>query len=221
MITPISCSTVGTHNVFTFMGKSTDEKPISTNASKFIEMDTGDEYFFDGDEQGWSMQADNYLVSIEVTTAPTKVEYVDGEEFDATGMVVTATYTDNTTNTVSKYEVECQSPLSVSDTKVKIIYKENGRTRTAEQTITVVPVALASIAFTTEPTLAYNDGDPLDLTGAVVTATYNDASTKVVTESCTFDPADGATLTTTDTTLTATYVEGEITKTTTATLVVT
>ena len=36
------------------------------------------------------------LEGIEVTTAPTKTKYIEGEKFDATGMVVSKVYNDKT-----------------------------------------------------------------------------------------------------------------------------
>lgn len=66
--------------------------------------------------------------------------------------------------------------------------------------------ALASLTFRTPPTkTSYSSGDALDLTGASVVATYSDDTKHDVTDSCTFAPASGAALTTSDTTLTATY----------------
>ena len=220
MITVIKMTKVGLDVTYEYVGKSTDEKPVSSNGSKLTEMDTGDEYFFDGDEQGWTKEADKYLASLEIATAPTKVQYYVGDEFDATGMVVKAVYDDDTKATITDYTIDAPATLSVSDTKVTIKYTETGRTRSVEQEITVSEIELASIAFTQDPTLTYFDGDMLDLDGVEITATYNNGDTKVVTEACTFSPADGAVLDVDMTTLTATYVEGEITKTAEKTLTV-
>ena len=72
---------------------------------------------------------------------------------------------------------------------------------------------LSSIAVTTEPTKTeYQVGDTeLDTTGMVVTATYSDSSTKVVTSQCTVSGFDGTTDGTE--TITVTYEEGGVTKT--------
>ena len=43
------------------------------------------------------------LTGIEVTTEPTKVAYTEGETFDPTGMVVTGTYSDSTTEEITDY----------------------------------------------------------------------------------------------------------------------
>lgn len=80
--------------------------------------------------------------------------------------------------------------------------------------VAVTPVAakeLVSIALTTNPTqTTYNIGDTFSLTGAVVTATYNDSTTADVTSSCdtTYDFSTmGAK------TVTISYTEGGITRT--------
>ena len=137
MVTPIEQRRVGTEVTFTFVGKSEDEKPEASNGSKFIEMDTGKEFFFDGDEQGWTEQADKYLASIEITNPPLKTVYFEGNEFEADGIAVQAVYTDDSTAAVTDIEIECNNPLQLGDDHVVVKYKENGRTRTAEQPITV------------------------------------------------------------------------------------
>lgn len=70
---------------------------------------------------------------------------------------------------------------------------------------------LSSIAITTAPnTLNYLEGETFSKTGAVVTATYDDASSAAVTASATWDKT---TLSTSDTKVTASYTEGDVTKT--------
>ena len=64
------------------------------------------------------------------------------------------------------------------------------------------------IYFYTEPTTQYLPGAPVDVSGAVVHAVFNDATEIDVTSQCTFDPADG-TLIDTDIetfTITATWI---------------
>ena len=81
-------------------------------------------------------------------------------------------------------------------------------------------VALTSIEITTPPTTTlFKVGGDYSFAGAVVTATYSDASTADVTESCT---TDGSTqMSTAGTkTVTVTYTEGGVTKTDTYTMYV-
>ena len=77
------------------------------------------------------------VASIAVTTAPTKVAYQAGDNFDATGMVITATYTDETTAVVTDYTVTPSTNLATTDTAVTISYTSGGVTKTATQAITV------------------------------------------------------------------------------------
>ena len=76
--------------------------------------------------------------SIAVTTAPTKTSYTAGETFDATGMVVTATYTDSTTAAVTNYTFSPSGALATTDETVTISYTSGGATKTATQAITVI-----------------------------------------------------------------------------------
>lgn len=79
------------------------------------------------------------LSSIAITTAPTKTTYTEGETFDPTGMVVTATYSDASTDDVTASCTYSPSgALSTSDTEITISYTE-GVTKTATQAITVNP----------------------------------------------------------------------------------
>ena len=76
--------------------------------------------------------------SIAITTAPTKTSYTAGETFDATGMVVTATYTDTTTTAVTNYTFSPSGALATTDETVTISYTSGGATKTATQAITVI-----------------------------------------------------------------------------------
>lgn len=60
--------------------------------------------------------------SIEVTTPPTKTEYEEGDVFDPTGMVITATYNNGTTAVTNDYEYSPKRELKTSDTEMTITY---------------------------------------------------------------------------------------------------
>ena len=45
------------------------------------------------------------ILSISVTSQPSKLSYKNGERFDSTGMVVTATMSDQTQKVISSYEI--------------------------------------------------------------------------------------------------------------------
>ena len=70
--------------------------------------------------------------------------------------------------------------------------------------------ALASITLRALPeTLAFTVGEAINLNGIEVVAAYEDGTTKLVTGSCTFSPANGTILTAEDAQVTATYIEGK------------
>lgn len=76
---------------------------------------------------------------------------------------------------------------------------------------------LSSIAITTPPTTTkYLVGETFSKTGAVVTATYSDATTANVSASATWTPTTG--LVAGSNTITASYTEGGVTKTATTTV---
>jgi len=84
---------------------------------------------------------------------------------------------------------------------------------------------LKSIRFKTKPTkLAYVEGDEIDITGAVIEATWETGDKSIVANTdCTFTPASA--LTTTDTKITASYTypatgESQVTKTANCTITV-
>ena len=68
------------------------------------------------------------LHSIAVTTPPTKVEYTVGETFDPAGMVVTAKYSDNTSEVVVDYTIDKTQPLTLEDEEVTITYQSKTAT---------------------------------------------------------------------------------------------
>ena len=141
---------------------------------------------------------DKKVTGIAITAPPKKTEYIEGQLFDAGGMVVTATYNDGTSLPIHAYSVS-RDPLSATDTSVTISYEGH----TATQPITVIAKAETGIAITTPPTAtAYVEGQTFDPAGMVVSATYNDGTTAPVT-GYTITP-DRA-LATTDITVTVEY----------------
>jgi len=90
------------------------------------------------------------LDNIAVTTAPTKVEYQEGESLDLSGMVVTATYDDESTKDVTAKCVtvpEAGTILS-DETSVEISYTEGEVTKTASVTISVAPAPATGFKHT-------------------------------------------------------------------------
>ena len=167
-----------------------------------------------------------FPTGIEFTSPPTKTTYNAGENIDLTGIVVTATFSDGSTQDVTS---ECtftpSSGTVVYENTTKITANwtwENTITYTTNQSITVKRV-LTGIAITTAPTkTTYYKGDSLDLTGMAVTATFSSGATEAVTSGCSFSPASGSALSSYGTvTITASYTENGVTKTATTSVTVT
>ena len=100
--------------------------------------------FTDADFADISVSDTHYtLNSIAITTQPTKQTYTIGEAFDTTGMVVTATMTEDTTHEVitrpvTGYTYEPSDTFTTTGSKtITVSYVKGGITKTTTTTITV------------------------------------------------------------------------------------
>lgn len=89
------------------------------------------------------------LVSIAVTTQPTKTIYSEGESFSKDGMVVTATYKNGYKEPVDFYTCTPSTSvaLTTSDKSITISYEEGGITATTTLPITVNALARYTVSF--------------------------------------------------------------------------
>ena len=126
------------------------------------------------------------LTKIEIKTLPTKTEYFVGDTLDTTGLTLTATYSDGSTETVDSGFTCSPTTLSFAGNQsVTVTYA--GKTCTFQ--VTVKAVELTKIEVKTPPTKTeYFVGDTLDTTGLTLTATYNDGSTETVDSGFTCSP---------------------------------
>ena len=114
------------------------------------------------------------LERIGVTENPSVMTYVVGQTFDPTGMVVTAYYSDGSSNDVTDYTITCTTfdengAFTVSGTQ-QIVITYQGMTTSITMTVEPVTMTLTvSGAYATE----YDIGDRLDTQNMVVTASYN------------------------------------------------
>ena len=92
---------------------------------------------YKGKETSFVIRVVSELERIEIKQAPSKTEYVEGDNFDKTGMVVEAVYGDGTRREITDYRLEDNEDLKSEQESVKIIYSENGKTLTISQKITV------------------------------------------------------------------------------------
>ena len=153
---------------------------------------------------------------IAVTTQPTKTTYYIGEAFDPAGMVVTATFADDTTANVTE---DCEfSPqtMAAGTQSVTVTYQRAGVQKTAS--VAVAVRVLDHIDVTTEPSKkAYKYGETFNPAGMVVTAYYTDDQSRAVTGYA-YSPTGALDMD--DTTITISYTEGSVTKQTTQAITV-
>ncbi len=93
-----------------------------------------------GENEGDSENKPVTLSKIEITRAPNTTNYKEGEKFNTTGMIVTASYSDNSTKEVTNYTYSPNSALKTENKLVTISYTENGVTKSTTQTINVTAV---------------------------------------------------------------------------------
>ena len=153
---------------------------------------------------------------IAVTTQPTKKSYYIGETFDPAGMVVTATFADDTTEDVTDDCTFSPATISKDTTAITVNYQRGGIKKTDSVAVTVR--VLASIEISNPPTkTAYKYGEVFSPAGMAVTARYTDGQSRTVT-GYTYSPTGALKLS--DTTITVSYTEGDVTKTTTQAITV-
>jgi hypothetical protein len=116
------------------------------------------------------------ITSVEMTTAPDKLIYIEGESFNPEGMVITAHYNDETSEVITGYTFDL-NPLTVATESIIITYMDFNLV----VPITVNAAEIASIYITSQPVkTSYAIGESADYQGLVVTANYNNNTTAVI-----------------------------------------
>ena len=130
------------------------------------------------------------VTGVAIKTQPTQLSYVEGQDLDLTGLEVTLTYDNNTTEDVIPANFAAKgittSPaagtaLTIADhNNQPVVVSCNGKTANTNN-LTVEAKAVTAVTIKTQPTkLSYIEGQTLDLTGLEVTLTYNDSTTEDV-----------------------------------------
>ena len=117
---------------------------------------------------------------IELTSLPNIRNYDLNDVLDLTGLEVTVLYNDGSTKTVDNYTVSGFDSETEGTKNVTVSWvAANGYTKTASFTVSVVDSMprLTGIAVDTMPTkTVYNRREPLDTTGLVIVASYNNGT---------------------------------------------
>jgi len=124
---------------------------------------------------------------IAVTNPPSTTTYIEGDDFDPTGMVVEAVYTNGDSEVITGYTISDGENLVAGQTAVTITYE--GKTTT--QQIEVKENVVESLTITNPPsTTSYIEGDDFDPTGMVVQATRINGDTEIATDYTILDGED-------------------------------
>ena len=132
---------------------------------------------------------DKYVTGITVSKMPNKTTYYQGELFDSTGLEVSKTYNDGTSESTTDYELSGFDSSSAGTKTITVT--TSGKTTTFE--ISVSEASITAISVTTMPSkVNYHVGKEFDSTGIVVTATASDGNTIDVTKDCTYSGFDSS-----------------------------
>lgn len=140
------------------------------------------------------------LTQIYLSAYPTKTTYIQGDALDLTGVAITARYSNGTSADVTSgctfYPGNGVSLMTAGTQTISVTYTDGEITKdtTFSLTVQVNPnvKTLVDIAITQQPTKKnYVQGEPLDLTGMVVTAEYSNGTYEDVTSQCTSVPMEG------------------------------
>ena len=120
----------------------------------------------------------NPLVEIKVKQAPNKTKYVEGQNFDKTGMIIVGIYQDGEEYEIENYNISNGTGLNKEQTYVTIEY--NGKR--VNQEITVEEKIITQINVEKMPNkIQYiQNKEELDLTGGKIKVIYNDDSTEEI-----------------------------------------
>ena len=126
------------------------------------------------------------LSGIAIASNPTKTNYFVGDTLDTTGLKLTATYNNGTTQTITS-GFTCMPTALTSAGAQTVTVNYGGKTATF--TVNVQDVTLSGIAIASNPTkTSYYVGDTLDTTGLKLTATYSNGTTQTITSGFTCTP---------------------------------
>ena len=155
--------------------------------------------------------APKVITDIAIKTQPTKLEYKEGETLDLSGIVVTLTFDDTSVEDANFAQFAAKgiiadpahgTALTLAHNGKPVTVTADGHSANAGNLTVSKEKVITDIAVKTQPTkLEYKEGETLDLSGIVVTLTFDDTSTEdanlsqFAAKGITADPAHGTALT--------------------------
>ena len=142
---------------------------------------------YGGKTTSFNVTVENVVLSgIAIKTLPNNTTYYVGDTLDTTGLTLTATYNNGTTKTITSGFTCTPTTLDTAGAQ-KITVSYGGKTTSFN--LTVENVVLSKIAIKTNPAkTSYYAGDTLNTSGLTLTATYNNGTTKTITNGFTCTP---------------------------------
>ena len=133
-----------------------------------------------------SVTVEPALKSISVTTQPTTKTYSWGDSFNTAGLVVTATYTDNSSKSITEYALKIgdasinngtvfnTSIFNIGSNTISVSYSENGKTADTTFNITInkkslaIPIQSGTLTYNStaqSPTLSNYNSTLMEISG--------------------------------------------------------
>lgn len=178
-------SSVGTRGYFAIAYNTNEQDPYINGKNGVIDKTNDDTkratavYAISETHQVDVSAGDSKITGLTIKKAPDKVTYVEGQEFDRTGMEVMVHYNNGAVYPVTGYTSSPTTALTTDDKEIEISYEGF----TVKQPVKVVKKAVTSLEITKAPVKTdYVEGESFDKTGMVVTATYNDGTKAEITD---------------------------------------
>ena len=117
----------------------------------------------------------NSVVKLSIKNPPIKTEYIEGEKFDKTGIIVEAEYKNGAKKEINNYTISNENKLTKDITSVVISYENV----TVEQKIVVKERKIEKIEIKKLPNkkMYLQNKEELDLTGGILLIRYNNDTT--------------------------------------------
>ncbi len=130
------------------------------------------------------------LTKITITKKPTKLSYIEGQALNKSGLSIKAHYDNNTTATVTDYQISGYDPNKIGKQTITVTY--NGKTATFE--VTVREKKLTGFQIINYPdTLEYFCGEEFDSTGMRLKLSFDNGTTQIVEDGFTYSGYDSTT----------------------------
>lgn len=144
------------------------------------------------------------LKNINIATTPRTV-FFKGEQFNTDNMVVTATFEDGTTETVTDYSIGYPDMTTTGMKTIIVSLNRNGIV--AQITYEINIYELSKIEVRSNPYLTtYTEDDILDITGLKVYGVSTNSISQEITNYATITPVNGSNLTTANTKIIITFL---------------